>query len=125
MTFDATFAIDGWDEAPVDDRTPKITNAHVQKTFSGDITGTSQMEYVMSYAEDGTASVVGLERLTCEIGDREGTIVIRHVGGFDGGAATADLLVVPEAGSGDFEGVSGNGTMKADPSGSMTLDLGG
>jgi hypothetical protein len=47
--------------------------------------------------------------------------VLQQVGNFADGAATADLTIVGS--SGDLEGTQGTGTLVADPSGRVTLDL--
>ena len=57
--------------------------------------------------------MTALERIDATIGDKTGTLVLRHVGGFANGAATADIEVLADFGSGDFAGVTGSGTMIA------------
>ncbi len=122
MKLHATFDIAGWDESPIHEwEGGKLTRASVKKTFAGDIEGDAVLEYVMTYAPDGTAAFVGLERLTGTAGGRKGALVLQQVGIFAGEAATAALTVV--GGSGDFEGASGSGKMVADPSGRVTLDV--
>jgi hypothetical protein len=93
------------------------------KTFSGDIEGPSTIAYTMAYGRDGTACVVGVERLAATIGERTGTLLLRHVGGFAEGAATATIEIVGDHGTGDFATVGGSGTMRADPAGIMKLSL--
>lgn len=119
----ATFELGGWDEERIDDEDPKVTRVKATKSFSGDVEGTSTIAYVMSYADDGTATVVGIERLSATVDGRSGTLVLRHVGRFADGAATADIEVIPTQGTHDFAGVAGTGSMKADPAGAMELDL--
>ncbi len=119
----ATFEVDSWDEAPIAevDDTSKLTRASVTKTYSGDVQGTSSTEWLMSYAEDGTATFVGMERITGTFGDREGSVVLQHVGRFADGAATAALTIVAGGSSGALAGATGDGDFRADPSGSVTL----
>lgn len=121
---EATFTVEDWDENPVDDGDPRITHAGVTMRYSGGIEGTARVDYVMVYGDDGTAASTSLERLDCTIGERSGTLVLRSVGGYADGAATGDLEVLAAYGTGDFAGVEGKGTMRADPSGSVKLDLG-
>lgn len=120
---DATFDIDDWNESPIDDDAPRITQVIATKSFSGEIKGHSTISYTMAYGEDGSALVLGIERLAATIGTRSGTLVLRHVGRFADGAATSDIEVVAAYGTDDFAGVAGTGGMRADPSGSMKLDL--
>jgi uncharacterized protein DUF3224 len=61
----ARFAIKSWDEKPYGEREdlPKLTRASVAKTYTGDIEGEAQVEYVMMYRKDGSATFVGIERV--------------------------------------------------------------
>lgn len=78
----------------------------------------------MAYGNDGTATFVGLERITGSVGGRDGSVVVQHAGRFDGGAAKASLTVVPGAGAGDLSSASGEGEFYApDMGGSVSLSL--
>ena len=125
-TIHATFTVDDWDERPVleSDGAPKITQATVAKTYTGDIEGSSTTEWLMAYAEDGTATFVGVERLTANFGDDAGSVALRHVGTFEDGAAVAELQVVPGSGTGAMADAAGDGDFRADPKGTVTLRLG-
>jgi hypothetical protein len=119
----ASFEVTDWTEVEFDagpDRA-KLTKASVQKKYSGDIDGTSVTEWVMAYSPDGTATFVGIERISGTVGGREGSLVLQHVGAFADGAATAELTVV--SGTGKLDGVSGDGDFRADPSGTVNLRL--
>jgi uncharacterized glyoxalase superfamily protein PhnB len=119
----ATFTVTDWNEELVDETAPRITRVRARKAFEGDVVGTSTIAYQLVYGDDGTAVTLGVERLDATIGDRSGTLVLQHVGRFADGAATADITVVADYGTGDFAGVGGAGSMRADPSGAMDLDL--
>ena len=90
-TVEATFEVTSWDEQPFDESVgvSKLTKASVQKSYSGDVEGTSATESLMAYHADGSASFVGLERVKGKINGRSGTLVLRHVGEFRDGAAKA------------------------------------
>ena len=124
-SINATFTIDQWDEQPIAevDGAPKLSRAIVTKAYAGDIDGTSTTEWLMSYAADGTATFIGMERLEADIDGRHGTFVLQHVGRFADGAATADLTVVEGSGSGRLAGIAGTGELHADPDGKVTLHL--
>ena len=118
MQIEATFDITGWDEKPIVEwEGGKLTRASVSVTYSGGLVGSSVVEYLMSYAPDGSVAYVGMER----VDGTAGGLVLRHIGTFVNGAATSELTVV--GGSGDFEGAAGTGRMVADPGGRLTLDL--
>jgi hypothetical protein len=125
IAINATFAVESWDERPFDEATdpPKLTHAKVTKRFSGDIDGDSATEWLMAYAEDGSATFVGIERIRGAIAGRTGALVLQHVGTFEDGAARAALTVVPGVGTGELMSVAGGGSFLADPSGSVSLDL--
>ena len=63
-TAKARFVIQSWDEAPITDgeELPRLTRARVSKTFNGEVEGEGQVEYLMMYRGDKSASFVGLER---------------------------------------------------------------
>jgi hypothetical protein len=121
----ATFEVTGWDETPFDggEDLPKVTRAVVTKQYGGDIDGTSTTQWLMAYAEDGSATFVGLERISGAVGGVEGTLVVQHVGSYQDGAAKGTLDVVDGTGSGGLRTAAGSGEFVADPSGSVTLSL--
>lgn len=123
MTLSAKIEIGSWDEKPFDegDGLAKLTHAIVEKTYTGDITGTSVTQSVMAYKPDETASFVGIERIQGTVGEKKGSLVLQHLGTYEDGAAVATLTVL--SGTGDLEGVSGTGDFRADPNPSLTLDL--
>jgi hypothetical protein len=122
---EATFAIDSWDETPFANsgNDPKVTEALVRKTYSGDIDGSSTTKWLMAYAPDNTATFVGIERITGMIGGKQGDLVVLHDGEFSDGVASANLRIA--VGTGDLTGTTGTGKFRADPSGSVSIDLGG
>jgi hypothetical protein len=123
----ATFQIEGWDEDDImeTDDGAKVTRAKVSRSFEGDIEGAGTVEWLMAYDEDGSATFVGIERIVGSIGGRTGTVVLRHVGAFDGQVAKADLLVVPGSGTGELRGVRGEGSFEAGlgPDGVRSISL--
>jgi hypothetical protein len=107
---EATFKVDAWDEKPWDtaDGQPKMTRAEVTKSFEGDLEGTSQLQYLMTYREDGTADFVAMERIRGSLGGKRGSFVLSHVGAFVDGAASGTWTVVDGSGTDDLEGLSGS-----------------
>jgi hypothetical protein len=70
----ARFAIKNWDEKSYGEGQdlPRLTRASVTKIFTGDIAGEGQVEYLMMYRSDGSATFVGLERVIGQLGGRTG-----------------------------------------------------
>jgi hypothetical protein len=107
----ARFAIKSWDEKPYGEGPdlPKLTRASVTKTFTGDLQGEAQVEYLMMYRGDGTATFVGLERFVGRIGTKSGAFVLQRTGVFEEGKAKESYSVIPGSATGDLRGLSGNG----------------
>jgi Protein of unknown function (DUF3224) len=122
---EARFEIANWDESPFDDGVgvSKLTEALVTKKYSGDVDGTSTTKWLMAYAPDKTATYVGIERIKGTVGGTRGSLVLLHDGVFADGAATATLRVV--SGTDELSDAAGTGKFRADPAGSITLDLDG
>jgi hypothetical protein len=81
----------------------------VSKTYSGDITGEGQVEYTMMYRSDGSATFVGLERITGRIAGKTGSFVLQRTGVFEGGQAKESYSVVPGSGTGALRSLVGDG----------------
>ena len=107
----ARFGIKSWDEKPYSEGhdQPRLTRASVRKTFTGDIEGESQVEYLMMYRSDGSASFVGLERVVGRIGGRSGSFVLQRTGVFEGGQAKETYSVIPGSATGELQGLVGEG----------------
>lgn len=106
---EAVFRITNWDEAPYDEVVggPKLSRAHVTKSYEGDIEGLGTLEYLLVYLDDGSASFVGFERVVGSIGGRSGGLVLHHAGTFRGGEARTDIAVVAGSGTGELRGLRG------------------
>ena len=115
MLTTAKFKIESWDEEPFDEPEdgPKLTKAHIKKSFHGDLSGTGNLMYVMTYLDSGIASFMGFEKVVGSLGGRTGSFVLRHTGAFDGEKATAEYEVVPGSGTGELVGLSGAGGFSA------------
>jgi len=111
QTAHARFAIKGWDEKPYSEGAdlPKLTRASVTKTLTGDVEGESHTEYLMAYTPDGSASFVGLERVTARLAGRSGTFVLQRTGVFEGGQAKESYAVIAGTATGDLKGLRGDG----------------
>ena len=122
---EARFEIASWDETPFEDGDDATTlsEALVAKRYEGDIKGTSTTKWLLAYAPDESAQFVGVEHITGRIGGKQGGMVLIHDGEYRGGVAAAELRVA--SGTEGLASVAGTGKFRADPAGSMTLDLDG
>jgi hypothetical protein len=110
-TASARFIIKSWDEKPYSEGQdlPRLTRASVTKTYTGDIEGEGQVDYLMMYRGDGSAAFVGLERVVGRIGSKAGTFVLQRIGVFESGLAKESYSVLPDSATGDLSGLRGDG----------------
>ena len=110
-TANARFAMTSWDEKPYSEGPdiPRLTRASVTKTFTGDIEGEGKVEYLMMYRPDGSATFVGVERITGRIGQKAGSFVLQRNGVFENGQAKETYVVIAGSGTGDLRGLTGEG----------------
>src|SRR6266849_6274263 len=124
----ATFGLKSWDEKTYNEieAAPKLTRVSATKSYQGDIEGEGKLEYLMMYRTAGSASFMGLERVSGSVGGRSGSFVLQHSGTFEDGVAKVILSVVPGSGTGDLRGLTGDGGSNAghQPPYAMTLDYG-
>ena len=111
-TANARFAIKSWDEKPYSEGEglPKLTRATVTKSFTGDIEGESQVDYLMMYQGDGSATFIGLERIVGRLGGKAGSFVLQRTGVFESGQAKESYSVIPGSATGELLGLQGEGT---------------
>ena len=106
------FTIKSWDEKPYGERQglPQLTRAVVTKAFTGDIAGEGQVEYLMMYRNDGSASFVGLERVVGHVAGRADSFVLQRAGTFEHGVAKESYVVIPGSGTGELQNLRGEGS---------------
>src|SRR3954467_11575655 len=120
---EGTWKIQSWDEQPVHEDGARLTRASVEQAFSGDIEGEGSVEWLMCYRPDKTADFVGLQLLVGQVGERSGSVVLQSTGTFDGKEARGPLTVVPGSGTGELEGLSGDGELRAPLGGEPSVSL--
>ena len=92
---------------------PGLTRIHVEETFDGDISGAGVVEFLQAASADGSASFVGIERVTGAIGGRSGTFLLQDAGTVQGNIVNGDWFVVPGSGTGQLAGLRGEGGFRA------------
>jgi hypothetical protein len=118
----ATFTIDSWDEEKHGEG-GGVARATVRQTFSGDIAGSGETDWLMCYRPDDTADFVGYLRLEGELGGRAGSLVLQSAGSFDGKEASGPLEVVRGSGTGGLAGITGRGSFRAPMGGQPSVSL--
>ncbi|GGP81899.1 DUF3224 domain-containing protein [Shewanella ulleungensis] len=105
------FQITQWDEtayAEHEDGT-KQTIANIKQTYSGDITGSADIRYVMSYQQDTTAVFTGLEELNITTPEITGRIIFQHNGTFVTGVAQSEFHIIAGSGTENLTEYIGQG----------------
>lgn len=129
MTMHATgsFESTSWEEQPLRDvaGAPKLAHASMVSAFQGDIQGEGSSEYLISYLDEeaGKAYFVGSERVSGKIGDRSGGFLIHSEGTHENNGLQATWKIVPGSGSGELQGIKGEGSCSSNGSHTVNFTL--
>jgi hypothetical protein len=119
----AAFTNDRYDEEPyAEAEGVELSRVHISRTFSGDLEGESTAELMIAKSEGG-GGYIGHDRISGTVGGKSGSFVFQH-GGIMGPEGVSNTgTIVPGTGSGELDGITGEGTMLADDVGNHTLTL--
>jgi len=119
QNLEGVFQITKWDESPYleNEDGSKQSHAKINQSYSGDIEGASELQYLMSYQSPSSAIFVGYEVLTGEIGGNSGSFIIQHNGTFENGVAKSTFQIVSGSGKEEFTGIEGNGSFESTENG--------
>jgi len=126
MKAKGTYTVQKWEESNYQQLTPekKMTKASVEYSFSGEIEGKGLVEYLMFYAHfdpkdqhKSSASYVGLIYFNGTLLGKSGSFVLEDNGMFEGGAAKSTLRIAKGSGTGQLDGIYGNGVYLANRDG--------
>ena len=118
MKAKGTYSVKKWEEANYQQLTPekKITKASVEYGFSGEIEGKGLVEYLMFYSHfdpkdqhKSSASYVGLIYFVGTLLGKSGSFVLEDNGTFEDGAAKSTMRIAKGSGTGQLDGIYGNG----------------
>ena len=104
---ESSFTIDKTEETPVEWAGGSVNRARWYKTFTGDLTGTSEIEITMGKLDSGAMVYVGVERFDVELRGRKGTFVVMHSSTMLGADYEMNLQVVPGSGTSELAGITG------------------
>ncbi|MBO0682040.1 MAG: DUF3224 domain-containing protein [Candidatus Dormibacteraeota bacterium] len=112
---DGKIEVKTWDETPYNevDGGPKLVRVAVTESFSGDIQGNGEVTFLQIVRPDGSASFVGVERVHGSIGGRSGSFVLQDQGTLEEGVVKGTWFVVPGSGTGELQGLRGQGGFEA------------
>jgi hypothetical protein len=92
---------------------PVLTRIHVEESFSGDITGDGVVEFLQAARANGSASFVGIERVTGAVAGRNGSFLLQDAGTVQDNIVSGDWFVMPGSGTGQLAGLRGTGGFRA------------
>jgi Protein of unknown function (DUF3224) len=119
----APFTNDRYDEeAYAEADGVELSRVHITRTFRGGLEGNSTAELMIAKSEGG-GGYVGHDRINGTLGGKSGSFVFQHTGLMGPDGVTNTGTVVPGSGTGELEGITGEGTMLADEEGNHTLTL--
>ncbi len=94
---------------------PTLSDVHLTETFTGDIEGEGVAHVIQATRADGAASFAGIERVRGAIGGKQGTFLLQVQGTVDDGKEMkAKWFVVPRSGTGELQGLQGEGGFTAE-----------
>jgi len=103
-------------EVKITPQTPKdapVGRSAIEKTFQGDLKGTSQAEMLSAFSPvKGSAGYVAIERVSGTLQGRRGTFLLQHSGTVTRGAQQLSITVVPDSGTDQLTGLTGSMTIK-------------
>jgi hypothetical protein len=81
----------------------------IDKQFHGDLEGTSKGQMLTGMTEvKGSAGYVAIEKVTGTLKGRTGTFILQHTGTMNRGVPQLTITVVPDSGTGQLAGITGN-----------------
>lgn len=86
----------------------KLARMSIDKTFHGDLQATSQGEMLTAGTDvKGSAVYVAIERVTGTLNGKKGSFILHHRGIMNRGEAELVVKIVPDSGTDELEGISG------------------
>ena len=111
-----SISVSKWAPIEIDGETARVKrfSIDVVEAFTGDIQGEGRANLLQALRPDGSASFVGLERVSGTLGGRSGTFIFQDAGTLDAaGRVEGTWFVVPGSGSGGLAGLRGDGGFTA------------
>lgn len=102
---------------------PVLTKIHVEEHFSGDIEGSGVVEFLQAARDDGSASFVGIERVTGKVAGKTGTFLLQDAGTVQDHLVSGEWFVIPGSGTGELKGLRGEGGFRANLGEGAQVDL--
>ncbi|MDZ4717118.1 MAG: DUF3224 domain-containing protein [Roseiflexaceae bacterium] len=86
-----------------------IGRMSIDKQISGDLVATTQGQMLSAMTDTkGSAGYVAIERVDGTLNGKYGTFVLQHTGLMNQGESSLSVIVVPDSGTGELIGISGD-----------------
>ena len=120
-----TFELQSWEEDPYLelDGGGKLTRANVAQRFSGDLDGDGSVQWLMCYAEDGTARFSAFSISAGASASGQAVSSSRRRGPSTAGGRTGRWSVIPQSGTDGLRGIVGSGEFAAPHGPKADLEL--
>ena len=103
---------------------PLLARMSIDKQFHGDLEGSSIGEMLAANTSvKGSAGYVAIERVTATLAGRKGSFVLQHHATMTRGAPQLSIIVVPDSGTGQLEGITGKMDIKIEKDGKHFYDF--
>jgi len=103
-----TFTVKVTPQAPDEGDTSGVGRLLLDKQFQGDLEGTSKGQMLATgTAVEGSAGYVAMEQVTGTLEGKTGSFALQHFGKMTRGVPELNVMVVPDSGTGELEGLSG------------------
>jgi uncharacterized protein DUF3224 len=101
----------------------RLAHAWGDQRFSGDVAGDGSVHWLISYAPDKAARLVGLQRIKGSVGGRSGSFVIEVSADHTGKSSHGSWSIVGNSGTGELAGITGTGSFDAPGGPTATYEL--
>ena len=92
---------------------PTLVEIQVTESFHGDIEAEGAGRFIQALRQDGSATFVGIERVQGNLAGRKGSFLLQDSGTLVGREVSGTWFVVPNSGTGELNGLRGEGGFKA------------
>ncbi|MBT3134254.1 DUF3224 domain-containing protein [Alteromonas sp. ALT199] len=125
MSIEGSFSITQWDEDTLSERSEgiKVSHASIKQVYSGEMSGESSVEFLMSYQSPMSAKFTGFETFVGVVNGLRGTVIFQHSGKFENGIASSDFESIKDAATGELASKTFRGSFKSRKSGKADYTL--
>jgi FlaG/FlaF family flagellin (archaellin) len=103
---------------------PLLARMTLDKQYHGEIEATGQGQMLTAgTAVKGSGAYVAIEKVTGTLKGRTGSFVLQHVGTMTQNVPQLTIIVVPDSGTGQLEGITGKMIITIAPGGKHSYDF--